>query len=97
MVLVADTGNKRNMQILKHFHLLNITKYLGEHQYTSLCTDVPLPQKEGGRLHTGYNILVTCFLKNLLQEPIFSRPGHVLVPAPLLTVSTDLPSHLWLL
>ena len=47
MILVADTGNKRNMQILKHFHLLNITKYLGEHQYTSLCTDVP-PPSEGG-------------------------------------------------
>ena len=94
MILVEDTGNKRNMQILKHFHLLNITKYLGEHQYTSLCTDVPLPQKKGGRLYTGYNVLVTCFLKNRFQEPIFSCPAHVFLPAPLLTVSTDLPSHL---
>ena len=97
MILVSDTGNKRNMQILKHFHLLNITKYLGEHQFTSLYTDVPPPSEGGGRLYTGYNILVTCFLKNLLHEPIFSRPGHVLLPAPLLTVSTDLPSHLRLL
>ena len=47
MILVSDTGNKRNMQILKHFHLLNITKYLGEHQFTSLYTDVP-PPSEGG-------------------------------------------------
>ena len=45
MILVEDTGNKRNMQILRHFHLLNITKYLGEHQYTSLCTDVPPPSE----------------------------------------------------
>ena len=55
----------------------------------------PFFLKEEGRLYTGYNVLVTCFPKNLFQEPIFSCPAHVLLPAPLLTVSTDLPSYLW--